>query len=216
MWSSIKNLQITNFIMKNKQKGSTTLWVSLAILVVLMVTIFIVGAKNTNNQVSQIQTEVNTSENTSTPVNTSLYSYVLPSGWSIVPVGDAEDIQQAINKSTGDNFSIITNTLPPSLAKAASIAEIISQADIGKVALSNFTDATVNNVSTGTLNGKVAYITKLSRTETSPAGSQAQSIVQYSAISTGTTYSLIFMTATSRQDKAQPDFQSIIDSFKFK
>lgn len=40
--------------MKNSQKGSTTLWVSLAILVVLVTVIFIVGARN-NSQTSQTQ-----------------------------------------------------------------------------------------------------------------------------------------------------------------
>jgi len=102
------------------------------------------------------------------------------------------------------------------LAKATSITQIVNQTDIGKVALSNFADAKIDNVSTGSLNGKVAYIVKLSRTVTTTAGSQAQSIVQYSAINNGTTYSLIFMTATTRVDKAQPDFQSIINSFQFK
>ncbi len=205
--------------MKNAQRGSTWVWVVVIIVVVVIVAMsiqgFVLMGNNQKTQVPQDQNAVST-PTAASPVTTALYSYTLPSGWSSIPNSSVEGIQQAINKSTGDNFSIITNTLPPTLAKATSITQIVNQTDIGKVALSNFTDAKIDNVSTGSLNGKVAYIVKLSRTVTTTAGSQAQSIVQYSAINNGTTYSLIFMTTTTRVDKAQPDFQSIINSFQFK
>jgi type II secretory pathway pseudopilin PulG len=179
-------------------------------------------AVDTDSQASCQAAPATAADQTASENNASstLYAYTLPSGWQYIPNnGEGE---QASNKIAGFALSIVTVPLPAGVSSTSTIDQVVSQSDMSQVIQSEFPNATVGSVSSGSLDGEKAIISKFTATvvETASNGSQEQSkplsIAQYNAIHKGISYTIVLINGSKAQSPEPADFQTIVNSFVFK